>query len=170
MDLARYFIRYRTSSWLFAAILLFGGIVSYLGLGRLEDPQFTLKQALIITQYPGASPTQVEEEVTYPLENAIQQLPYVNHVTSVSTAGLSQLMVEMHDTYRAKELKQIWDELRHKVNDLQPQLPPGVQVPQVKDDFGDVLRITSNNENIKKIHFFLLIKIVRRDPYKLLTK
>ncbi|WP_215397395.1 efflux RND transporter permease subunit [Rheinheimera oceanensis] len=141
MDLARYFIQYRTSSWLFAAILLFGGIVSYLGLGRLEDPQFTLKQALIITQYPGASPLQVEEEVTYPLENAIQQLPYVNHVTSVSTAGLSQLMVEMKDTYRAKELKQIWDELRHKVNDLQPQLPPGVQTPQVKDDFGDVYGI-----------------------------
>lgn len=141
MDLARYFIQYRTSSWLFAAILLFGGIVSYLGLGRLEDPQFTLKQALIITQYPGASPLQVEEEVTYPLENAIQQLPYVNHVTSVSTAGLSQLMVEMKDTYRARELKQIWDELRHKVNDLQPQLPPGVQTPQVKDDFGDVYGI-----------------------------
>lgn len=141
MDLARYFIHYRTSSWLFAAILLFGGIVSYLGLGRLEDPQFTLKQALIITSYPGASPLQVEEEVTYPLENAIQQLPYVNHVTSVSTAGLSQLMVEMKDTYRAKELKQIWDELRHKVNDLQPQLPPGVQTPQVKDDFGDVYGI-----------------------------
>lgn len=141
MDIARYFIKYRTSSWLFAAILLCGGIVSYMGLGRLEDPQFTLKQALIITQYPGASPTQVEEEVTYPLENAIQQLPYVNHVTSVSTAGLSQLMVEMKDTYRAKELKQIWDELRHKVNDLKPHLPPGVQVPQVKDDFGDVYGI-----------------------------
>jgi len=141
MNVARYFIQYRTSSWLFAAILLFGGIVSYFGLGRLEDPQFTLKQALIITQYPGASPTQVEEEVTYPLENAIQQLPYVNHVTSVSGAGLSQLMVEMKDTYRAKELKQIWDELRHKVNDLQPQLPPGVQTPQVKDDFGDVYGI-----------------------------
>ncbi|GAB2923811.1 efflux RND transporter permease subunit [Rheinheimera gaetbuli] len=141
MDFARYFIQYRTSSWLFAAILLLGGIVSYLGLGRLEDPQFTLKQALVITQYPGASPTQVEEEVTYPLENVIQQLPYVKHVTSVSTAGLSQLMVEMHDTYRAKELKQIWDELRHKITDLQPQLPPGVQAPQVKDDFGDVYGI-----------------------------
>ena len=141
MDFARYFIQYRTSSWLFAVVLLLGGIVSYLGLGRLEDPQFTLKQALVITQYPGASPTQVEEEVTYPLENAIQQLPYVKHVTSVSTAGLSQLMVEMKDTYRAKELKQIWDELRHKITDLQPQLPPGVQSPQVKDDFGDVYGI-----------------------------
>ena len=141
MDLARYFIQYRTSSWLFATILLLGGVVSYLGLGRLEDPQFTLKQALVVTQYPGASPTQVEEELTYPLENAIQQLPYVKHVTSVSTAGLSQLMVEMKDTYRAKELKQIWDELRNKISDLTPQLPPGVQEPQIKDDFGDVYGI-----------------------------
>ena len=82
--------------------------MAYFGLGRLEDPQFTLKQALIITSYPGASPLQVEEEVSYPIENAIQQLPYVDHVTSISTNGTSQIMVEMKGIYRAKELKQIW--------------------------------------------------------------
>ena len=112
--------------------------MAYFGLGRLEDPQFTLKQALIITSYPGASPLQVEEEVSYPIENAIQQLPYVDHVTSISTNGTSQIMVEMKGIYRAKELKQIWDELRRKVHDLTPQLPPGVQAPVVNDDFGDV--------------------------------
>ncbi|MEH8020588.1 efflux RND transporter permease subunit [Rheinheimera metallidurans] len=141
MDFAAYFIKNRTSSWLFALILLFGGAIAYSGLGRLEDPQFTLKQAMIITQYPGASPQQVEEEVSYLLENAIQQLPYVDHVTSVSSAGMSQIMVDMKDTYRAKELKQIWDELRHKVSDLQGQLPPGVGAPSVRDDFGDVYGI-----------------------------
>lgn len=112
--------------------------MAYFGLGRLEDPQFTLKQALIITSYPGASPLQVEEEVSYPIENAIQQLPYVDHVTSISTSGTSQIMVEMKGIYRAKELKQIWDELRRKVHDLTPALPPGVQAPVVNDDFGDV--------------------------------
>lgn len=112
--------------------------MAYFGLGRLEDPQFTLKQALIITSYPGASPLQVEEEVSYPIENAIQQLPYVDHVTSISTRGTSQIMVEMKGIYRAKELKQIWDELRRKVHDLTPALPPGVQAPVVNDDFGDV--------------------------------
>ena len=76
--------------------------------------------------------------MSYPLENAIQQLPYVDHVTSISTAGTSQIMVEMKGTYRSKELKQIWDELRRKVNDLTPQLPPGVKPPMVNDDFGDV--------------------------------
>lgn len=138
MDAAQYFIKNTTSSWLVALILLFGGISAYTGLGQLEDPQFTLKQAMVITQYPGASPQQVEEEVSYPLENAIQQLPYVDHVTSISTAGQSQIMVEMKGIYRAKELKQIWDELRRKVNDLTPQLPPGVKPPMVNDDFGDV--------------------------------
>lgn len=112
--------------------------MAYFGLGRLEDPQFTLKQALIITSYPGASPLQVEEEVSYPIENAIQQLPYVDHVTSISTNGMSQITVEMKGIYRATELKQIWDELRRKVNDLTPQLPPGVLTPVVNDDFGDV--------------------------------
>ncbi len=138
MDVAQYFIKNKTSSWLVTLILLIGGTLAYLGLGRLEDPQFTLKQALIITSYPGASPLQVEEEVSYPIENAVQQLPYVDHVTSISTNGMSQITVEMKGIYRAKELKQIWDELRRKVNDLKPQLPPGVQTPVVNDDFGDV--------------------------------
>jgi multidrug efflux pump subunit AcrB len=68
-------------------------------------------------------------------------LPYVHHVTSVSTAGQSQIIVEMKDIYRAKQLKQIWDELRHKVTDLQGQMPPGVGTPMVRDDFGDVYGI-----------------------------
>jgi multidrug efflux pump subunit AcrB len=138
MDAAKYFIDNRTSSWLVALILLVGGTLAYLGLGRLEDPQFTIKQAMIITSYPGASPQQVEEEVTYPLENAIQQLPYVEHVTSISVAGQSQIMVEMKGIYRSTELKQIWDELRRKINDLTAQLPPGVKPPFINDDFGDV--------------------------------
>lgn len=138
MDAAKYFIDNRTSSWLVALILLVGGTLAYLGLGRLEDPQFTIKQAMVITNYPGASPLQVEEEVSYPLENAIQQLPYVEHVTSISVAGQSQIMVEMKGIYRSAELKQIWDELRRKINDLTPQFPPGVKPPFINDDFGDV--------------------------------
>lgn len=138
MDAARYFIDNKTTSWMVALVLLIGGALAYLQLGRLEDPQFTLKQAMVITNYPGASPQQVEEEVSYPLENAIQQLSSVYHVTSVSVAGQSQIMVEMKSTYRAAELKQIWDELRRKINDLTPQLPPGVKPPLINDDFGDV--------------------------------
>ncbi|WP_432471526.1 efflux RND transporter permease subunit [Amphritea sp. HPY] len=138
MKLTEYSIRNPVTSWMFALILLLGGIISYNGLGRLEDPEFTLKMAMVTTSYPGASPAQVEEEVTYPIENALQQLPYVDFVTSISSTGLSQIIVEMKGTYRKDDLKQIWDELRRKVNDLTPGLPPGVMSPKVIDDFGDV--------------------------------
>ncbi|WP_426358207.1 efflux RND transporter permease subunit [Pseudocolwellia sp. HL-MZ19] len=141
MKLTEYSINNSVTSWMFAIILLFGGIVAYNGLGRLEDPEFTLKMAMVTTTYPGASPSQVEEEVSYPIENAIQQLPYVKYVTSISSAGFSQIVVEMKPNYRKDDLKQIWDELRRKINDLKPQLPPGVNTPTVIDDFGDVFGV-----------------------------
>ncbi len=137
-DIARYFVKQKTTSWLIAAILLFGGVISYLQLGQLEDPEFVLKQAIVVTQYPGASPTQVEEEVTHPLENEIQKLPYVDNVKSITSAGVSQIIVEMKSTFRKTELRQIWDELRRKINDYQPNLPVGTSQPIVRDDFGDV--------------------------------
>ncbi|MCF7513449.1 efflux RND transporter permease subunit [Pseudoalteromonas sp. L23] len=138
MSLAKWSIENKVISWMFALLLLIAGAVSYLGLGQLEDPEFTLKKAMVVTMYPGASPQQVEEEVTFPIENAIQSLPYVDYVTSISSPGKSQITVEMKSKYRKKDLQQIWDELRRKVNDLSPKLPPGVMTPSVIDDFADV--------------------------------
>ncbi len=141
MNIAEYSIRHKVVSWLFTLILLIGGVVSFSRLGQLEDPEFTLKTAMVITNYSGASPRQVEEEVTLPVEKAIQTLPYVKFVKSISSNGLSQIQVEMKPEYRASQLKQIWDELRHKMTDLQSQLPPGAGTIQVIDDFGDVYGI-----------------------------
>ena len=138
MNIAEFSIRNKTISWLITAIILVGGIISFNGLAKLEDPEFTVKDAVIITQYPGASPQQVEEEVTYPLENAIQQLPYVDYIRSISTPGLSQITVTMNKIYGPDELPQIWDELRRKIFDMAPSLPPGVSPPLVNDDFGDI--------------------------------
>jgi multidrug efflux pump subunit AcrB len=138
MNIAEYSIRNKTISWMITVIILVGGILSFTGLARLEDPEFTIKDAVIITRYPGASPRQVEEEVTYPLENAIQQLQYVDYIRSINTPGLSQITVTMKRTYGPDDLPQIWDELRRKVNDLAPSLPPGVHPPLVNDDFGDI--------------------------------
>lgn len=141
MDIAKYFIRQKTTSWLLSVLLLIGGTFSYTNLGQLEDPEFVLKQAIIITQYPGASPQQVEEEVTYPLENEIQKLAYVDNIKSITSNGVSQIIVEMKSIYRKQELRQIWDELRRKVNDFSPNLPAGTSSPIVKDDFGDVFGV-----------------------------
>ncbi|NOH63113.1 efflux RND transporter permease subunit [Vibrio sp. RE88] len=139
--IAAYFIRNRVISWMISLIFLIGGISAFFGLGRLEDPAFTIKEAMVVTAYPGATPQQVEEEVTYPLEKAIQQLTYVDKINSVSSRGLSQITVTMKNNYGPDDLPQIWDELRRKVNDLNNQFPPGVYPPQVFDDFGDVYGI-----------------------------
>ncbi|EGQ7824003.1 efflux RND transporter permease subunit VmeI [Vibrio parahaemolyticus] len=139
--IAAYFIRNRVISWMVSLIFLIGGIAAFFGLGRLEDPAFTIKDAMVVTSYPGATPQQVEEEVTYPLEKAIQQLTYVDEVNSISNRGLSQITVTMKNNYGPDDLPQIWDELRRKVNDLKVTLPPGVNEPQVIDDFGDVYGI-----------------------------
>ncbi|MGF1729539.1 efflux RND transporter permease subunit [Photobacterium kasasachensis] len=141
MNIAEDSIRNKVISWMFLLILTIGGVVSFNGLGRLEDPAFTIKDAMVIATYPGATSMEVEEELTYPLEKAIRQLPYVDTITSTSSAGMSQIMVSMKMDYGPDILPQIWDELRRKVNDLQPSLPPGVPPVQVMDDFGDVFGI-----------------------------
>lgn len=138
MSLTEQAIQKKTISWMTVILLIGGGIISFLGLGRLEDPEFTIKQAIVVTQYPGASALEVEEEVTLPIENAIQQLPYVDRVISNSSAGLSQVEVEMKSIYRKDDLAQIWDEMRRKIYDMQGTLPPGAHPPIINDDFGDV--------------------------------
>ncbi|MGY6373253.1 multidrug efflux RND transporter permease subunit VmeV [Vibrio parahaemolyticus] len=138
MNIAEYSIKNKVISWLFIVILAIGGVTSFLKLGRLEDPAFTIKDAMIVATYPGATSKEVEEELTYPLEKEIRKLPYIDRITSTSSNGMSQIMVSMKMDYGPDELPQIWDEMRRKINDLQPTLPQGVQSLQIIDDFGDV--------------------------------
>ncbi|MCK8045883.1 efflux RND transporter permease subunit [Shewanella sp. 1CM18E] len=144
MNFAEYSITHKVISWMFALLLLVGGTISFFSLGQLEFPEFTIKQAMVVTAYPGASPEQVEEEVTLPLEDALQQLDGIKHITSVNSAGLSQIEIEIKDNYGAEELPQVWDEVRRKINDKAIELPPGVMAPKVIDDFGDVYGILLN--------------------------
>ncbi|QQX79661.1 efflux RND transporter permease subunit [Shewanella sp. KX20019] len=144
MNFAEYSISHKVISWMFALLLLVGGSISFFSLGQLEFPEFTIKNALVVTSYPGASPQQVEEEVTLPLEDALQQLDGIKHITSINSAGLSQIEIEMNENYGADELPQIWDEVRRKINDKAVSLPQGVMAPKVIDDFGDVYGILLN--------------------------
>ena len=91
MSLAQFAIEKRAVTYLSVLLLVVGGAVSYLNLGQLEDPEFTVKTAVITTTYPGASPEEVEQEVTEPLESAIQQLGQLKEVASLSTPGRSTI-------------------------------------------------------------------------------
>ncbi|NOH97785.1 efflux RND transporter permease subunit [Vibrio sp. 99-70-13A1] len=144
MNLTNYAIKNKVISWLVVVILLVGGVLSFRGLGQLEFPAFPIPQAMVNTTYPGASAMQVEEEVTLPLERAISQLEYVRDVESFTSAGLSQIAVILKETIQAEQQPQVWDELRRKVNDIQPRMPPGVNPSQVIDDFSDVYGILYN--------------------------
>ena len=141
MNLAQFSIEKTTISWMFAVLLTLGGGLSFFQLGQLEFPEFTINKAKIITLYPGASPQQVEQEVSAKLEDAVQQLAKLDHVTSVNSAGLSELTVELDDGIASDQYSQHWDELRRKIADAQKDLPPGAFNSLVLDDFGDVYGI-----------------------------
>lgn len=138
MDIARAAIERPINVWLLAAFCVLGGIWGIHTVGRLEDPAFVLKEALVLTPYPGASAAEVEREVTEPLEAAIQALPQLRRVMSTSTPGLSRITVEIENTYSTRLLPQIWDELRRKVADAQALLPAGAGPSAVEDDYADV--------------------------------
>ncbi len=137
-QLVEFGLRYKSVMLLATFLIVFGGIFSFFSLGRLEDPPFSVKSALVLTPYPGATPEEVEQEVTDRLEMAIQQMPQVKHIYSISRDGLSYIKVDIKDRFWAKDLPQIWDELRRKVGDTAPLLPPGVETSRVIDDFGFV--------------------------------
>ena len=141
MNLAEFSIKRRTTTLVLIAVALLGGVVSFNSLGRLEDPEFTIKMAVVMTQYPGASPREVEEEVTERIEEAIQAMGQLKEVTSISRPGLSIVYAEMQEQYDKSTLPQVWDELRRKVGDVQSQLPPGVLPSVVNDDFGDTFGV-----------------------------
>ncbi len=142
MNIGEYSVRTPVISWLIVVIMVVGGVYGFQKMGKLEDPAFTIKMAKIITQYPGASAQEVQDEVTYHLEDAIQRLPQLKRIKmTVSRPGLSDITIEFKDEYGADELPNIFDELRRKVTDVKPLLPPGAMEPMVIDDFGDVYGI-----------------------------
>ena len=138
MNIAELSIRYKLVTYVLTAVLCVAGWMAFQRMGRLEDPEFTIKDAQVMTEYPGASAQEVAEEVTEEIETAIQQMGQLKHIVSTSQEGLSIVQPTMKDKYDKTSLPQVWDELRRKVGDVQRRLPPGAKVSLVNDDFGDV--------------------------------
>ena len=140
MNLAEFSIKNQVLSVIVIALSLGGGWMAYQDMPRFEDPEFTIRTALIITQYPGATPLEVAEEVTEPLERALQQMQEVDDVESTSVNGRSEIKVNIKYEFSPTkaDLQLIWTKVRNKVSDASQSLPPGVSTPYVNDDFGDV--------------------------------
>ncbi len=140
MDLARFAVEKRVVSALATVLILLAGLFAYSKLPRFEDPEFIIRQAQVVTPYPGATAEEVAEEVTEVIETALQELSGVKEVKSVSSPSLSTVTVEftIQSTQTHAELHQRFAQMRAKILDVQSKLPPNALETQVYDDFGDV--------------------------------
>ena len=138
MSIAAAAVKNRTVTYFGSTLVFLAGIAAFFALGQLEDPDFTVKTAVVVTQYPGASPREVELEVTDPLELALQELKQIDYLESFSRAGLSVIFVNIKPSISSPEMPQVWDELRRKIRDVRSSLPPAALEPIIMDDFGDV--------------------------------
>ena len=138
MSLTEYALGNRALIKFFIAVLVVGGVFAFREMSKLEDPEIKVKQAMVVTVYPGASAHQVELEVTDVLEKSIRSMGAIGSVESKSMSDLSMITVELESTVSGAEIEQKWDILRRKVADVQSALPSGVSPSVVMDDFGDV--------------------------------
>ncbi|MEK9821781.1 MAG: efflux RND transporter permease subunit [Gammaproteobacteria bacterium] len=140
-NLARLTVNNPLYGWVLILVCLVGGLHGIQNVSRLEDPAFPIKMAYIITTYPGASAGEVELEVTDRIEDALQELPYIDFMESKSVPGRSEIEVRLLEYIGEEETPQVFDELRRRVSEATMRLPPGANTPIVEDDFGDVYGI-----------------------------
>ena len=165
MKLADTAIDNKVFTLVLTVVILGAGVMAFQGMSRLEDPEFTIKDALVVTPYPGATAYEVEEEVTDSIEIAVQKLGQLDEIESRSVPGLSTVTVTIKDKYDKTTLPQVWDELRRKVNDAQGDLPPGAGPSMVIDDFGDVYGIffTVSSDDYSYAELKQVVDLLRRE-------
>ncbi len=141
MNIAGYALNHKQVIYFFLAITIIGGIIAYDMLGKREDAPFVVKEMIVTTYYPGASQYEVQEQITEIIEREIQSHPMVDWIKSESKPGYSRIHISMYQSIAGTEFQQIWDEMRRKVLNVQPQLPKEASTIMVNDDFGDVFGI-----------------------------
>ena len=138
IDISKWAFENKKLIYFLIAVLIVGGAYSSYEMSKLEDPEITVKLAMVVTTYPGASAHQVELEVTDVLEKNIRSMGNIDNVESYSYNDLSLIQVELKTTVKETDVEQCWDLLRRKVANAQAELPEGASPSIVKDDFGNV--------------------------------
>ena len=137
LNLSEWALRHRSMVLYLMIVLMVAGVLSYFKLGRAEDPEFTFKAMVVRTLWPGATATEVEQQLTERLEKKLQETPWVDVIRSSSRNGESLLFIVLKDYTPKKEVPEAWYQVRKKVSDVRHTLPAGVQGPFLNDEFGD---------------------------------
>ncbi len=165
MNLSKAALEYKAVTYFATFLLLVVGVLAYFNLGQLEDPEFSVKTAIITVNYPGASAEQVELEVIDLIETKIQEMIELKHIYSMARPGQAIIKVDLKNHYWSDELPQIWDTLRKKITDVEHLLPPGASKPVVGDDFGFVfgflLGVTADGYSYAQLHDY--VKALRKE-------
>ncbi|MFN6961892.1 MAG: efflux RND transporter permease subunit, partial [Rhodocyclaceae bacterium] len=137
-NLSEWSIAHRSMVLYLMIVLMIGGALAFLELGRAEDPDFTFKVMVVRTLWPGATAREVETELTERLERKLQETPWLDILKSASRAGESLIFLQLKDTTPKQEVPEAWRQVRKKLDDIRHTLPAGVQGPYPNDEFGDV--------------------------------
>jgi multidrug efflux pump len=137
-NLSDWALEHRSLVWYFMIVFILAGAFSYIGLGREEDPNFTIKTMIIQVQWPGASAEEVTKQVTDRVEKKLEELESLDYVRSETVAGKTTIFVELLPTTKAKDVNAIWMRVRNMIGDIKGDFPSGVIGPFFNDRFGDV--------------------------------
>jgi len=140
-NLSEWAIQHRTLVVYFMAVSLVAGFGAYRTLGRNEDPEFTVKKMLVVTEWPGATQQEMMEQITDRIEKKLQETPSLDYVKSFTQAGKSTVYVVLRESTPKQDVPDIWYQVRKKVGDIKNTLPPGVAGPFFNDEFGDTYGI-----------------------------
>ncbi|OYZ71828.1 MAG: multidrug transporter AcrB, partial [Rhizobiales bacterium 24-66-13] len=164
-NLSRWAITHRTLTLFAILMLAAAGTFAYLNLGRAEDPSFTIKVMVVNAVWPGATSTEMEEQVADPIEKKLQSLPHLDRVESYSRPGVSFIQIYLSDSTQAKDVKELWYQVRKKVGDVKANLPSGVIGPFFDDEYGDVYSALYmlSGKNVAPAELKRQAEIIRQD-------
>ncbi|KAF0213387.1 MAG: acriflavin resistance protein [Methylocystaceae bacterium] len=138
VNLSRWAVQRPTLMLFLMIAISLTGVYSYMRLGRAEDPSFTIKVAVVTASWPGATATEIRDQVADLMEKKLQELPFLDKIESYTKPGFLAMQVTFKDTTPPKDVPQLFYQLRKKLDDIAPTLPAGVRGPQVNDEYGDV--------------------------------
>ena len=155
LNLSEWALRHRSMVAYLIIVLMVGGVLSYFKLGRAEDPDFTFKAMVVRTLWPGATASEVEQQLTERIEKKLQEVPWVDIIRSNSKSGESLVFIILKDYTPKKEVPEAWYQVRKKIGDIRHTLPAGIQGPFINDEFGEtfinILALTGDGFDLGRL-------------------